>query len=246
LRLRPLVTALIILLVVAFVPSVVAETTILHLHDSTLKSPAGFIMDEKATSLTDKGQQVSVQECKGAACTFFGPAATSTYTFQPGTYAYVIFATGPEFLSNLATVTIEVFRSASNSFEDIPGIAPKTISGGGCPPSECIIKNEGEWTVSSEVTLNPGDRLAVVITSTNGQLIVLSDGSQVDPSTKQNVFTDSIISFSGSDPAVSAVGGYIVSVNRLDLLAPWFALFGVVGVIVGTSIIIVTKNNGKG
>jgi hypothetical protein len=235
-KLSRFLAALIIVLTVSFAPLAMAQTTVLHLHSaSPLKSPAGFIMDETAPSLKGTAQQVS------ASCTFFGPAATSTYTFQPGTYAYVIFATGPEISYNVAAIAIEVFRSASSSFEDIPGITPRTISGGGCPPSECIIKNEGEWAVSSEVTLSPGDRLALVITSTGGKLNVLSDGSLVDQATKQNVFTDSSISFSGSDPDRSAVGGYVASVNRLDLLAPWLALFFVVGVIVGTAIIVVNK-----
>jgi len=244
LRLGPLVTAFIILLAVSFVPSVVAETAVLHLHNSPLTSPAGFIMDEKAPSLTDKGQQVSMQECKSASCTFFGPAVTSPYKLYPGTYAYVIFATGPELTSNLATITIEVFRSASSSFEDIPGMAPKTISGGGCPPYQCIIKNVDKWAVSSEVALNIGDRLAVIVTRTSNVLSVLCDGSQVDPATKQNVFTDSLISYMGGDPDGSPVGGYVSFVNKLDLLAPWLALL-VLGVIVGSAVVGVNKKTEK-
>jgi len=149
-------------------------------------------MDEKAPSSADIGQSVA------ASATFYGPAATSTIKLQPGVYSYVIFGTGPEYTSNTATVTIKVFRSASSILEDIPGITPQNINGGGCPPTSCIIKNEGSWTVSSEVTLNAGDRLAVVITLANNIFNILVDGSTPDPQNpKQNVFTDSTVTVPG-------------------------------------------------
>jgi hypothetical protein len=162
------------------------NSIVLHLHNVPLKSPAGFIMNETAPSPKDPAQQVS------ASCTFFGPAATSTYRFQKGTYAYVIFATGPEITYNAANVTLRVFRNASSSFEDIPGITPKTITGG-CAGGNCIIKNEGSWFVSSEVRLDTGDRLAAVVTLTDHILSVLVDGTGEDDSGK--VFTDSWISY---------------------------------------------------
>ena len=160
-----------------------------HLHNVPVESLKGFAMDEKAPSSADKGQSVA------ASATFYGPAATSTIKLQPGVYSYVIFGTGPEISSNTATVAIKVFRSASSVLEDIPGITPQNINGGGCARgTSCIVKNEGSWTVSSEVTLNAGDRLAVVITLTNNIFNILVDGSTPDPQDpKLNVFTDSTI-----------------------------------------------------